>query len=354
MPGSDRSRRLRQELRSWCDGLVADRLVTAVAIARVAPGEEDGELETRAGRVRAGGPVVDGRSLFDLASLTKPWTATLALWLDRRGELPLTTRLGELFSGAGDALASVSLEDLLRHRAGFVRWRPLYALVRDADEALERLLCGDWLGHPPEETYSDLDYLLWGLAAERATGRSYADLVDRLARQLPTSGVVASGEAVAVERAVECPLGGGREVELAAEVGLDIGALPAPGPGKAQDGNARFFDHPTAHAGLFSTSSAMAAMAREWLAPEALLSEELVERALGARGRFGLGWFRAGETAAGRLLGPSAFGHDGFTGGSLWLDRQRGRAVVMLAHRASLEVDLAAVRAELVGRAGLL
>jgi CubicO group peptidase (beta-lactamase class C family) len=49
-----------------------------------------------------------------------------------------------------------------------------------------------------------------------------------------------------------------------------------------------------------------------------------------------LGWeMRDSTTAdnAGRLMGPRAFGHTGFTGTSLWIEPDRGLFVVVLTNR---------------------
>lgn len=346
------------DLLKRCERWVADGLVTAVSI-ELSPGPGRTPLRARAGRVLRDGPPLDERSLFDLASLTKPWTATLALWLDARRELPLATRLGDVWPQADGALATIELEELLWHRAGFARWRPLYALCRSPEEVRERLLAGEWLqstevGARPPEEYSDLDYLLWSLTAERATGRLYRDLVAELAAELGVADLVAAGSRAAVERGVECPLSTGREVELAAELDLEIEPLPPPARGQVQDGNARFLGGSAGHAGLFASLAAMAALVREWQAPGRLLPASAVERALRPDGHYALGWFRSGETAAGRVAGGAAFGHDGFTGGSVWIEPEAGRAMVMLAHRASLGVDLSAARADLVRFGGSL
>lgn len=344
---------MRDDLATWCERLVTEGRVSAVAIQVIAP-DAGSTVRVHAGTLWSDGPPLDERALFDLASLTKPWSATLALWLDARGELPLATRLGELWPRAGEAVAGIRLEDLLRHRAGFVRWRPLYALCDSPEEAEERLLRGEWRRDPApaegEEEYSDLDYLLWGLAAERATGASYEELVARLSEHLGVTGIAPTGSVAALERGAECRLGTGREVELAAAERIRVEEQPAPPRGRVQDGNGRFFGRAMAHAGLFGSIGAVATLARHWLEPRGALPAETVAAALEPPGRFALGWFRGGETAAGRLLGASGFGHDGFTGATMWLDRVQRRGVVMLAHRASLEVDLTSVRVELVRR----
>ncbi|MEZ5313795.1 MAG: hypothetical protein R2862_09175 [Thermoanaerobaculia bacterium] len=92
--------------------------------------------------------------------------------------------------------------------------------------------------------------------------------------------------------------------------------------GVPQDGNARSIGHLTAHAGLFVTADEMVALGREWLRPSRLLSDGARDRALAGGGGYGLGWARwSAEGSSGPALAPASFGHTGFTGGSLWIDR---------------------------------
>lgn len=345
--------------RSW----VSTGAVSAVAVEVCADTGDVPILEARAGEARRDGSPVEEDSLFDLASLTKPWTATLALWLDERGDLPLATRVGDVWPDAASAMAQIELEALLRHRAGLARWRPLYALCRTPEEVAERMLSGEWLEprreSRPMERYSDLDYLLWSLTAEHATGRRYDELLSELATRLGGADLAFHGSSAAAERGVYCGLSTAREVELAADLGLAIDEQPPPQPGQAQDGNVRFFERAVGHAGLFGSVAAIRALAREWLMPGRVLSRGAVESALGGEGRYALGWFRGAETAAGRVAaqgasGVGTFGHDGFTGGTVWIQPAAGRATVMLAHRSSPAIDLSAARADLLRLAGAL
>lgn len=329
-----------EELATWCHSLVAGRLVTAVS-CHVGVGK-DFEL------VAAAGDAAGGAALFDLASLTKPLSATLALALDGSGELPLDTRIGDIWSAAASGIEGWRLEDLLRHRTSLRRWMPLYATCRSADEVAARLLSGEWLRQGTDAVYSDLDYILWSLTVEKALGASYWDLLRRqVLAPLGDDGFAAAGVGAA---AAECPLTTGREVELARCYELDIAELPAPRRGQVQDGNCRFVGRPLGHAGIFANVAAVWRLAREWNRPTKLLSREMVDRALSGSDRFALGWYRRGETAAGGELGSSAFGHDGFTGGTVWIDPQTDLVAVVLCHRTRLEVDLGTERAVLMRR----
>lgn len=279
-------------------------------------------------------------SLFDLASLTKPWMATLAVLLDQMGELTLDRRLGQVWQDVAEALAELELEDLLRHRGGFRAWAPLYHLCSSRDDIAAKLLDGA-LADQTEETYSDLGYLLWGLTVEKATQTKLPDLVSRNLAPLAGEGGLRPSP-VAADQAVECLLDTTREVELAAEQSATIALQGAPKPGQVQDGNARFLEQLSGHAGLFGSAEALWRLGRIWLGGDGTLSEGHRRRALLGEERHVLGWARS-EMAdtSGLGLGPGSFGHVGFTGGSLWVDPGRNRIVVLLAHRASTSVDLA-------------
>ncbi|HUP24736.1 MAG TPA: serine hydrolase domain-containing protein [Thermoanaerobaculia bacterium] len=282
--------------------------------------------------------------LFDLASLTKPWVATLGVALDGDGVLPLETPLGEIWSQAPSHLAARTCEDLLRHRSGLRPWAPIYELCRDDRDVLEVL------GHPdlagaPHGTYSDLGYLLWRLLAERALGRSVAEL-------LPTRlGPLAGGLRVAPvggPGVVSCAMGTAREVELARELELEVPDLGPPTPGEAQDGNARFLGGLAGHAGLFAPIGTVLALGQAWLEPTSSPSPSECARALGGQGDFALGWWRRQPGGAGKaVFSPAAFGHTGFVGGSLWVDPERSLVVAMLGHRRDPFLDLAPLRAKL-------
>jgi CubicO group peptidase (beta-lactamase class C family) len=148
-------------------------------------------------------------------------------------------------------------------------------------------------------------------------------------------------------RTVACDLTTRREVELAAEEHLSIDEMGPPELGEPQDGNTRFLHRVIGHAGLFGDLTTLGGLAGQWLRPGNLLRADSVARALGGPGRFALGWFRQGETQGGRALGPQAFGHEGFTGGSLWSDPETDLTVAVLAHRATVASDLGPFRESL-------
>jgi CubicO group peptidase (beta-lactamase class C family) len=317
---------------------------TAVAAAVV----RHGRLVARAVAGSTGGVrsrEVLATDLFDLASLTKPWLATLAGALDEDGSLALSTPIGEVWSDAPGHLAAKTCEDLLRHRAGLQPWAPLYVLCKDPREIWEVLGSERYAG-APADTYCDLGYLLWRLLAERALGRSIvALLTERLG---PMAGDLRVAP-VLQPNVVHCRLGTAREVELARALGIEAPDLGPPAPGAAQDGNARFVGGLAGHAGLFGTVDALLALGAAWIRPAATPSRAAAEHALAGSGELALGWRRnrAGG-AAHAVLSPAAIGHTGFVGGGLWIDPEPGLVVAMLGHRQDPFLDLTPLRSSLL------
>lgn len=321
--------------------LVTELVATGeVSAASVVVGDSQGPLgAARAGwRDRLHTMAVRRFDRFDLASLTKPWTATLALALDRRGLVPLGLRLGEVWPLAPVPLARQELEALLRHRSGLPAWRPLYRELRNANRVVERLLTVESPG-AAKPTYSDLGYILWARTVEALTGESLEVLMRRhVLRPLGLSTVETAPDS---GRCVASLLDNDREVELAAALNVAVARRKGPPRGVVQDGNARFLGGLPGHAGLFAPAQALWRLGAEWLQPSGVLTPGAVESALSGTGRYRQGWWRrnAAPKAAGPL-GASSYGHHGFTGGSLWIDPDRGRIAVLLAHRVASRVDL--------------
>jgi CubicO group peptidase (beta-lactamase class C family) len=157
---------------------------------------DNGRIEafTTGKRVIGGVTPISAADRFQLGSLTKGASAMLVARLVEQKKLRWDSNLAELFPAwraqMAPALRGVTVEQLLRHRAG---------LKRDLDEAdgvvLRPLVSGDItldrataaqhvLMQAPAITpntkyaYSNLAYMLVGLIAEVAGGGSYAQLME--------------------------------------------------------------------------------------------------------------------------------------------------------------------------------
>jgi len=277
---------------------------------------------------------------FDLGSLTKPFMATLAISEAWTEGLPLDFPLGDGFPDIHPDLASKTVEDLLRHRAGFRPWFPFYATCSSREDVRDRLVSGEELLGAEPGTYSDLGYLLWGfLFADFSRPSTIeARLSDAVLIHLETH--TTGGPPGAQNDVVPCRLDNGREVELAAELGIEIERRNLVLKGKPQDGNARFLGGVPGHAGLFGTAEDLVRLGAEWLDPRLASVTEAKAAALAGDGPYALGWQRRDADGGAAPLSESAFGHHGFPGGSLWIDPESGLIRVLLAHKTRSDVDL--------------
>ncbi|MFM7781695.1 MAG: serine hydrolase domain-containing protein, partial [Candidatus Limnocylindrus sp.] len=124
---------------------------------------------------------------FALASVTKPFTAALALLLDACGVMPLETRAASLVPYA-DVRPEATIEDLLRHEGGMSDWltdkytRMSWLIQHPngkvgAKTAVQNLLPRGEVG---DFDYSNSSFTLVTLAAEKATGVGWRELMQEL------------------------------------------------------------------------------------------------------------------------------------------------------------------------------
>ena len=311
---------------------------------RVAAQGDDTAQVGAAGRLPEGD--ASSETLFDLASVSKPVVACALLRLASRGELSLSTPLGDVLPEAHRGRsAGVPLELFLAHRAGLDAHRPLFAPLFagraiDRCSALSvaadarRLDCpGDpaEAGFPP--LYSDLGYVLIGAVIEEVTGSPLDEVVER---EVATPLGLRLGSVRQLRRT---------RPRFAREVAPTeiVRARGGRVRGIVHDENAwALSGHATSgHAGLFGTvhdvlgfgSALIEALAgrSDWLSRQALWT--LVRPRPGGTLRAGFDGKSEGASSAGALSGPDTFGHLGFTGTSLWCDPGAGIATVLLTNR---------------------
>jgi uncharacterized protein YbbC (DUF1343 family)/CubicO group peptidase (beta-lactamase class C family) len=281
-------------------------------------------------------------TIFDMASLTKPVvTATAVMLLLEEGFIrlddPIVRSLPELDNhGKGQ----ITIEHLLRHRAGLVPDNPLNDYEQGPEAAWKKIAELGLVAPAGEQfVYSDVGFIILGKLVERVSGKS----LDEFAREriFQTTGM--------------------RDAHFRPQSLLATGRLPsndriapteresAGGPmlrGTVHDPRARALGGVAGHAGLFATADDLAIFAQTLLrggvAPGGRrLMSPLAVRAMYDPGntpagqRRGLGWDVATSFSAprGELFGPESFGHTGFTGTSLWIDPETETFVILLLSR---------------------
>ena len=280
-------------------------------------------------------------TLFDLASLTKPLAAAVAVMaLIRDSRIDLDTPCGALLpESAGTDKAKITLRQLLCHRSGLPAWRPFFLRLQSVKatarcKELKRLV----LSQPLEalagtrSEYSDLGFMLVQWLVERVCGES----LDRY-----------------VTRAVYRPLG---------IADLFYNDISAPAPtlhrfaatqlcpwrhrllvGAVDDDNAWIMGGVAGHAGLFGTAAAVGRLVGAMVAADqaeggrGLFPTELVRTFFDhdPQKRWALAFDRpsVAGSSAGRYFPADSVGHLGFTGTSFWVHRSRRIVVILLTNR---------------------
>ena len=298
-----------------------------------------------AGVRSVGGEATEPDVRYDLASLTKPLVTGTLLVLARRDGLDLDAPLADLLPELdGAPLGAVTLMQCSTHCGGFPAWAPLYAhhgASRDGYlRALGELEPSARPGSRVE--YSCPGFIALGLALERAGGADLATLFADL-----VTVPLGIGDELAFAPASEIPVAAGERRWFVEERLLaDRGLRASPPPGRegsipCGDGNARGLDGVAGNAGLFGTAAAVAHLAAEFLpgGGELLTAEEAElatrHRTQGLEQARGIGWQLAATPgcSAGPALPPNAFGHTGFSGTSVWADRDKRAVHVLLGNR---------------------
>jgi CubicO group peptidase (beta-lactamase class C family) len=328
--------------------------------ATIDVGRSDGPLwqhAAGAGTYHAEAPAVTLETVYDLASLTKVLaTAPLAMRAVDAGRLDLDSPVAAYFAEwQGADRESVTIRDLLSHSSGLTAYLPFF---RDHTGRVEyqQAICSLPLEYEPrsKSIYSDLGFILLGFLLEDVHPPSAAfggvpgtsDPAAALALQFRRLATFITPEPIAFN-----PPRQWRERTAPTEIDQWRGRLLL---GEVHDENCWALGGAAGHAGLFGTAAAVGAFARaamrtiageHVLASPATMARFIARREIPGSSR-ALGWDTMLPTSScGTKLSPSAIGHTGFTGTSLWIDWERDFYVVLLTNRVHPTRDNQLIRA---------
>lgn len=308
------------------EGLIAGGVVLV--------GTRTGTLVERAYGRMSGDPAAPAMGIdtvFDVASLTKVVATTSAIMaLAEAGTLTLTDPVALWFPElAGDDKAGLQLYHLLTHTSGFDEMLlappdPLGCAVSTCATRQIREEVGRSF------RYSDINFVLLGEVVKRASG-------------VPLDRYVESHFFVPLKMSATTFTPPPGWLPRISATLLPDGSMLA---GTPQDVNARLLGGVAGHAGLFSTAADLGRFCRMLMnggeldgvrvlqqrTVEIMTNPSVVRDGKGIRG---LGWDIGSAYAAPRGHGFSArsFGHTGYTGTSLWIDRDAGLFVILLTAR---------------------
>jgi CubicO group peptidase (beta-lactamase class C family) len=251
---------------------------------------------------------------FDLASVSKVVaTTTMILRLADQGKLdldrPLTDAIPDLrqYDVAHAAERTLTFRDCLAHRTFLPAVEPVYTYGDDPQRLRAFVLQREWRHGPP--VYSDINFILLGIAIERITGQPLSawPLGDGLSYGPPP------GPAVATERCAW------RDRVLKGEV---------------HDENCAALGGAAGHAGLFGTVEGVLDFAQGLLDGSGASPAMLAAIRTRQHDNRTCGWDAAHPGwPGGDACSKDTIGHTGFTGTGLWIDFERGVAWTLLTNR---------------------
>jgi CubicO group peptidase (beta-lactamase class C family) len=287
-------------------------------------------------------------TIYDLASLTKPLvTGLLCARRIELGELTLDSSVSHYLPEFDRTDKSmITIRELLTHSAGLPAWRPLYLLAEDEPERATGAIASLDLEYKPgtRVVYSDLGFIALGILLSRMIGHPLAEIArSEIFEPLGLRQTFFNPEEALQTGIAACETGNAYERDMIEQSGA--------GPysnsrqrliwGEVHDGNAYFLGGAAGHAGLFSSAPDTFVLAQQFLPDSSkLLTPQTctlfrMNMTPGLEESRSLAWQLAetSESTAGLDLPRDSFGHNGFTGTSLWIDPDQQRVFILLTNR---------------------
>jgi CubicO group peptidase (beta-lactamase class C family) len=275
-------------------------------------------------------------TIFDLASLSKLFTALVAIQQLERGTLSLNAAVASYLPQFGQRCKDhITIRQLLTHTSGLRPDLPFYDHKTRAEQ--QALLYSDKPQATPGTAYiySDLNLIALQFVLEKVTGQPLDALVrDGITRPL---GMTDTGYNPASARRSRVAATEDQHVPPAK---IDRGLVW----GQVHDENAWALGGVAGHAGVFSTARDLAVLAQTLLnggryGQTRVLSEDSARMLFTDFNRkfpghsHGLGFELDQPRYMGRLASPVTAGHPGYTGTSLVINPRSHAFVILLTNR---------------------
>jgi CubicO group peptidase (beta-lactamase class C family) len=292
-------------------------------------------------------PPVQRETLYDIASVTKVFaTASAIACLLDAGEMSLNSLASQWLTELSGPSKRIEIKHLLSHCSGLPSTWPLrfeFEVGTDRDFLIDHLLSSDFTRIPSYRAQRRTIHNRSAKALAPLDHTEYSDL-----------GFIALG--VLIERLSQTPYEQFFRAHIARPLGLTTRFLPSPEQcapsalepdgrgliqGQVHDSKAWLLGGVAGHAGLFSNAGELATFGEAVRTGHGSLKCAKTLRGFGQRvglladAHWGLGWKTnlGGRQAPGPRFSESCFGHDGFTGCSLWIDPEAQLTMALTANR---------------------
>lgn len=272
-------------------------------------------------------------TLFDLASVTKIMSTTMvALKLIESGELGLTEKISRYFDVPPDK-KDINIYNLLTHTAGMPRTVRVEEMAKTPEEIVPTILSLEFAPLPSEAVYTCLGYIVLGKICELIKGKDLGSLAKEMVFEpLGLKNTMYNPDITKYNIV---------KTEYKEKHGCYVHGI-------VHDEKARFLNGIAGNAGLFSNIEDCAVFAsmlankgmagsKEFLNKD--LFNESIKNHTGhlsetseSRG-FGFVIKDSNPSPAGEVFPTGSYGHTGFSGTSIWVDRDTSQYIVLLSNR---------------------
>lgn len=276
-------------------------------------------------------------TIYDVASLSKVIVTTTAIMmLVAKQQIDLDAPIARYLSPCSGSASSdwrnqITVRQLLLHMAGLPAHREFFRKAKTPADVREQLFAERLTTSPGTKIeYSDLGFILLGEIIERLSGKN----LDQFAQSEIFAPLGMQNSFFNPPRALRVRVAPTQEDKTYRKRLLH---------GEVDDANAYAMGGVAGHAGLFSTVGDIAAFAQMMLnggiyAHTRILPRSIVNQ-FAKRGQVGdsaraLGWdVPTGESSSGHYFSAQSYGHNGFTGTSIWIDPEKDSFVILLTNR---------------------
>ena len=276
---------------------------------------------------------VHKNTIYDLASLTKVFSTTLAIMkLYEKGVIDLDSRLDEILPEYIDhPKADIQIKHLLSHSSGLLHHKEYFNEIKGKDAYFKAILDEPLVYKKETKTkYSDLGFILLMQIIERISGKSLDEFInDEIYEKMNLSQILYT------------PKDSLKKLIPPTEKVAWRGKLAK---GIVHDENATAIGEVSGHAGLFASVSDLGKLCqvllnKGWYNGKRILRESTIrkftERAnIDSNSVRALGFDKPSPmSSSGIYMSDKAFGHYGYTGTSVWLDPKNDIYIIHLSNR---------------------